>query len=235
MKYSKISEKVLAIKSWLPSHTILQIEYFSSKHRNWPLCFSHTIGKFYEMLLVVTALATRTRAGVHVGIAFLATCALPLFYIHIPESCRWLVSNSRVNKAQEIVVVRFCWFLILPGDGNMVTVIFQTSWDAFYKNTRKANHSIFGQGLGSLLCLSFEVLNPSYSFSLNRLLTHLLRNQTYYALIISDWILLAQVSELGRLFETHLDKSLWDVVGCCGHVHKNPCRSPPRHCLSGVL
>ena len=108
VKYSKVYEKVLAIKSWLPNHAFLQIEYFSSKHRNWPLCFSHTIGKFYEMLLVVTALATRTRAGVHVGIAFLATCALPLFYIHIPESCRWLVSNSRVNKAQEIVVVRFC-------------------------------------------------------------------------------------------------------------------------------
>ena len=106
VKYSKVYEKVLAIKSWLPNHAFLQIEYFSSKHRNWPLCFSHTIGKFYEMLLVVTALATRTRAGVHVGIAFLATCALPLFYIHIPESCRWLVSNSRVNKAQEIVVVR---------------------------------------------------------------------------------------------------------------------------------
>ena len=126
VKYSKVNEKLLAIKSWLPNHAFLQIEYFSSKHRNWPLCFSHTIGKFYEMLLVVTALATRTRAGVHVGIAFLATCALPLFYIHIPESCRWLVSNSRVNKAQEIVVVRFCWVLFF-----LVMVIFLTSWHIF--------------------------------------------------------------------------------------------------------
>jgi len=54
--------------------------------------------------LVVVAMSTRTRAGVHQDIAFLVFCSFPLLYYNIPESCRWLVSNNKINKAKEIVM-----------------------------------------------------------------------------------------------------------------------------------
>ena len=63
------------------------------------------------MSLVVVAMSTRTRAGVHRDIAFLVFCSFPLLYYNIPESCRWLVSNNKINKAKEIVMV--CTFFAL--------------------------------------------------------------------------------------------------------------------------
>ena len=65
------------------------------------------------MLLVVVAMSTRTRAGVHRDIAFLVFCSFPLLYYNIPESCRWLVSNNKINKAKEIVMVRTFFALLI--------------------------------------------------------------------------------------------------------------------------
>ena len=139
---------------------------------------------------------------------------------------------STVLLNSELLLL-FVGFLIHPGDGDI-----SNFWTCFLHKHQKGKKPNFWTRPLITLLPQFWSTQSILQFQLihfNRLSTYFLRNQTYYALIISDWILLSQVPELGCLFETHPDKSLWDVVGCCGHVHENPCRSPPRHCLSGVL
>ena len=96
--------------------SLLQIEYFSTEHRSWPICFLGFMGNVVSIILVPLAMATHTRAGIHLGVAILTACTIPIVYFCIPESCRWLISVKRVDVAQKIVVVRALqYFQILFG------------------------------------------------------------------------------------------------------------------------
>ena len=86
--------------------SLLQIEYFSTEHRSWPICFSGVMGNIVSITLVPLAMATHTRAGIHLGVAILMAFTIPIIYFCIPESCRWLVSVKKVEQAQKIVLVR---------------------------------------------------------------------------------------------------------------------------------
>ena len=81
----------------------LKMEYFSREKRTFVMAMDTTLGTLMQLTLPAIAYFHRDWQSMHVVAGIVAFLALPSIILGVPESSRWLLSNNRSRKAENIL------------------------------------------------------------------------------------------------------------------------------------
>lgn len=87
---------------WIGSHSF-KIEYFTKSKRTFSIAIDNCVGHLCGLTLPLIASFKRDWTAMHICAGIVSAVALPTTYFAVPESSRWLVSNNRAGKAEEIL------------------------------------------------------------------------------------------------------------------------------------
>jgi hypothetical protein len=84
-------------------YNLFQIEYFSKNKRTFAMAIDNAAGNLLGLTLPLIVYFNRTWTSMHIWAGIISAIALPTTLFAVPESSRWLVSNNRGTKAENIL------------------------------------------------------------------------------------------------------------------------------------
>ena len=151
----------------------LKMEYFSREKRTFVMAMDAMIGQFANLALPAIAYFHRDWQSMHVVSGIVAFLALPSLILGVPESSRWLLSNNKSRKAENILqdVAKVNGKELSEDQWNQIRTILN-QFQKVPKRTKKLNISdMFGTSLRKIsLILIFNWVTgivTKYALTLN--------------------------------------------------------------------